>query len=149
WGGQGTGEARDRGHSLIERRAGRGAFADHHGGNVQVALREHAQRGERVADRAQVAAGDQEEGTRSSDIQSSTVWVASSGTMTPPTPSISTRSRLAAARRENSTTAPKSTARPSRAAARSGDSGAAKRQGDIRSMVSSVTGRPSAASNSP
>ena len=41
----------------------------------------------------------------------------------------------------------KSMLRPSRAAARSGDSGARKRQGAMRSISSAETGRPSAPSS--
>ena len=67
--------------------------------------------------------------------------------MIPPTPSISTRSEPTAAWRENSTIASNSSARPSRAEAMSGESGAAKRQGEMASI--SLIGRPSAASSTP
>ena len=61
--------------------------------------------------------------------------------MTPPMPSISSMPlALATASREKFTSASKSMARFSRRAAMSGDSGAAKRQGAMRSISAGVTG---------
>ena len=69
---------------------------------------------------------------RSADIQSSTVRCPSRGTMMPPTPSMKSGPFAPSiAIRLNLTSSSKSMRRPSRAAARSGDSGARKRQGAI------------------
>ena len=52
--------------------------------------RKHVEAGQRVAEAAEIAAGHQQRpGCSSAAIQSSTVWLSSSGTMTPPMPSIS------------------------------------------------------------
>ena len=56
----------------------------------QSAPRQHIQRRQCMADRAEIAAGDQQHRQLPAPaIQSSTVWRSSSGTMMPPTPSIS------------------------------------------------------------
>ena len=68
--------------------------------------------------------------------------------MMPPTPSMNSMPFSASiAWRLNAINCAKSMLRPSRAAARSGDSGARKRQGAMRSTSSAATGRPSAVSS--
>ena len=67
--------------------------------------------------------------------------------MMPPTPSMNSMPvSVSIALRLNAISSPKSMLRPSRAAARSGDSGARKRQGAIASTSLAATGRPSALS---
>ena len=81
-------------------------------------------------------------------MRSTTRCVSSSGTATPPTPSISSTSGAASiAAAQNEVRAAKSIFRPSRAAAMSGESGAAKRQGLSAAMLRSVTFLPMAASS--
>jgi hypothetical protein len=68
--------------------------------------------------------------------------------MTPPTPSISSMScRRSIALSQKPMTPSTSMLRPSRRAARSGDSGARNRHGAMRSIASIVTGAPSARSS--
>ena len=89
-------------------------------------------------------------GSRSAIITSRIVRCSSSGTMMPPTPSISKISwRCSTAERQNATTSSTSIRSPSRRAAASGDIGARNRQGEMRSMFGKVAGKPSAWRRSP
>ena len=67
--------------------------------------------------------------------------------MAPPMPSTSSGSPAAA--RQKATISPTSRRRPSRAAAMSGERGAAKRQGAIFATASSVAASPRLASSTP
>ena len=68
---------------------GRRAFAHHHAGDVEIALRQHMQRRQRVADGAEIAAGHQQhrDAQRRHPVEHGVG--SSSGTMMPPTPSMS------------------------------------------------------------
>ena len=54
------GEAGDGRHGIVEACPWRGAFAHHHAGNVEIALRQYVQRGQCMADGAEIAARNQQ-----------------------------------------------------------------------------------------
>ena len=98
--------------------------------------RKHVERGQCVADGAEIAADHQQQRDAARPPSSRAPCAASSsGTMMPPTPSMNSMPEAAStARRLKPISSSKSMPRLSRAAARSGESGARKRQGAMRSI---------------
>ena len=122
-------------------------FAHHHGRDVEIAPPQHLERRQGMADRAEIAPATRSTGMRSAPSRSSTVWRSSSGTMTPPMPSISSTPRRAPWRDGRTRPAPRSRSRGPRARRRCrGESGACKTPGRDAIDLLQRHGRPSAAS---
>ena len=141
------GKARDRRDRLVERHGRARRFADDDRQHLHIAPEQRIERGERVADGAEIAAGDQNE-RQFAAPSSRRGWCvrSSSGTMMPPTPSISRMSRRCSIAvwqnvddRIDVDAAPFARAPRDRATA-----AARNRHGEMRSISCCVTGRPSA-----